>query len=45
VTISELYGGPLTGGPVRSLNIPSAAMARLRVLDVPAHDPRGRPRP
>ena len=45
VTIPELYGEPLTGGPVRSLNIPSAAMARLRALDVPAHDPRGRPRP
>ncbi|WP_239513819.1 polysaccharide deacetylase family protein [Streptosporangium sp. 'caverna'] len=45
VTIPELYGEPLTGGPVRSLNIPPAAMARLRALDGPAHGTRGRPRP
>ncbi|SNS86246.1 Peptidoglycan/xylan/chitin deacetylase, PgdA/CDA1 family [Streptosporangium subroseum] len=45
VTIPELYGEPLTGGPVRSLDIPRAAMARLRALDGPAHGPRGRPRP
>jgi peptidoglycan-N-acetylglucosamine deacetylase len=39
VTISELYGKPLTGGPTRGLTLSEAAMARLKALDTPAQQP------
>ena len=42
VTVSELYGKPLTGGPTRGLNLSEAAMARLKAMDAPARQPQGR---